>query len=89
MTSVHILHTGAFVRTALLRFGVQPNDIGRGLAAGALWGLGTSGALLAWQFAQCGFICPQQALTMSGLSLFLGTIAIGPLVAFGNRRRAN
>lgn len=79
----------AFPGAARLRFGLEPHDLGRGLAAGSLWGVATAGGLMAWQMAQCGFVCPQQALTMTGLSLLVGVATFGPLAAFGPRRRTD
>ena len=55
--------------------------LARGIAAGMVWGIAVSGALLALSFHQCGTICLSQIVDTTLLSVFAGIVAIGPVAA--------
>ncbi len=76
------LRVGA-LRVSDLRLSTR--DLHRGLIAGSLWGLATAAGLTALEAARCGGVCVDQALAVTGLSLALGLLGIGPVAALGGR----
>ena len=54
----------------------------RGVAAGSVWGVVVSGALLSLSFYQCGTICLNQIVDTTALSMLAGIVAIGPIAMF-------
>ena len=51
----------------------------RACAAGTIWGVAVSAALLALSFYQCGSICLGQIVDTTALSVLTGMLTIGPL----------
>jgi hypothetical protein len=58
----------------------------RGIAAGTVWGVVVSTALLGLSLYQCGTVCLGQIVDTTALSVLAGIVAIGPLALL--RRKA-
>lgn len=59
--------------------------LARVLAAGAIWGLTVAAGLCALNTLQCGLPCPADIAFTTILSVAVGMVTIGPVVAFHSR----
>jgi hypothetical protein len=62
-------------------------DVQRALAAGGAWGLILAAGLTAMSAWQCGGLCLEDVAFISAVSIAAGILGIGPVVAFGSKRR--
>ena len=58
----------------------------RALSAGSAWGVMFAGGMTALAFANCGFVCLEDAALMTAISVAAGIVTIGPLAALGRPR---